>query len=181
MYWRTFCNNSFVFYHIKWASFCSNISVYLNTVFAWSLHIYIVSSVSQVACIYALHSYFYTLILSPAPSFYCNTTHAIAMNGQVAAALKLVQTHPDDLDDAFPDNFPTIYLSHCVQPGAKSRKMRITKDQFNSCFLIWRKISSVKHSPTWIKIDLRIDLCMMVSNCAGGHFLKLERLKSNLT
>ena len=69
-------------------------------------------------------------------AFYCNTTHAIAMNGQVAAALKLVQTHPDDLDDAFPDNFPTIYLSHCVQPGAKSRKMRITKDQFNSCFLI---------------------------------------------
>ena len=105
-----------------------------------------------------------------------------------AAARKLVQVYPDDLEDTFPNELVQFvdYFFQPLQPGAKVRKMKMEQDEDDKTsyeFIMFLDLKKNELIETFTneKIALRIYLCMMVSNCTGERsFSKLKRLKSYL-
>ena len=105
-----------------------------------------------------------------------------------AAAWKLVQVYPDDLEDTFPNELVQFvdYFFQPLQPGAKIRKMKMEQDEDDKTsyeFIMFLDLKKNELIETFTneKIALRIYLCMMVSNCTGERsFSKLKRLKSYL-
>ena len=93
-----------------------------------------------------------------------------------AAARKLVQVYPDDLEDTFPNELVQFvdYFFQPLQPGAKVRKMKMEQDEDDKTSYEFIMFLDLK------KNEL-IETCMMVSNCTGERsFSKLKRLKSYL-